>query len=533
MKNSNMKCSEVRTFLSQISDREEPITPIPSTDLSYLTENGYILMTTKEDYAKGVDEVARLSQMTTEMETEREGVEQADVAMQEDERKEHSFLFHFEHEEEKDELRRRVQDETAAVSREDADLSAVEANVNALIQQKSMVDRMVPYDDEYLSLTDLGSVILNDLNVRDYRVADQEYADFSAEIKATYAELRSIADRANSYLPLVKFEIGDGGTTASPDGGNDGGPPNNQELSTSWSTAIGLAKLQGDANQIGERFIEAFDALRTLGSTVPNELMAAEIMTAASSETVQSLASALVDLDHKLRDQGVPKELSAGVAATIMAAREYDGTYPVDRFVQFKKVTPSYEAAAILAVMNVPYDGLTLKFEEFRTMFTSWGYMKSEDTEIASAFLAIGELGADDVQEKLKYIVEQLKNYLEYPLVAAAILASIPVFESHEVLDLMEKGVTLLSGYATGLERSELVALAVRMVHGVRNELVKEIDSTAKVSETPVQFTYGAHPGLFVWYYPMIVAHSSYVSTFSGMGGFHPAHSHGIGGFAG
>jgi len=157
----------------------------------------------------------------------------------------------------------------------------------------------------------------------------------------------------------------------------------------------------------------------------------------------------------------------------------------------------SYEAAAILAVMNVPYDGLLAKFRRFRFMFTSWGYMASEDTEIASAFLAIGELNSDEVEEKLKYIVEQLRNYLEYPLVGAAILASIPVFDSHEVLDLMEKAVTLLYGYAAGLERSELVALAVRMIHGVRNELVKEIDSTAKITATPIQFTYAPYPGLF------------------------------------
>jgi hypothetical protein len=107
------------------------------------------------------------------------------------------------------------------------------------------------------------------------------------------------------------------------------------------------------------------------------------------------------------------------------------------------------------------------------------------------------------------------------------------VFESHEVLDLMEKAVTLLSGYARGLDRSELVALAVRMIHGVRNELVKEIDPTAKITETPVQFTYAWHPGFFMWYCPVIVAYSIYHSTFSGMGGFHPAHSHGVGGFAG
>jgi hypothetical protein len=186
--------------------------------------------------------------------------------------------------------------------------------------------------------------------------------------------------------------------------------------------------------------------------------------------------------------------------------------------------------------MNVPIDGLSSKFQQFRSLFTSWGYMTSEDTEISSAFLGIGELNPDEVEEKLKYIIEQLQNYLQYPIVAAAILASIPVFEAHEVLDLMEKAVTLLAGYtatyATRLERSELVAMAVRMIHGVRNEIVKQIDPTAKITGTPVQFTYGPHP-LFFGYYPIILAHGSYHSTFSGMGGFHPAHSHGVGGFAG
>jgi hypothetical protein len=71
------------------------------------------------------------------------------------------------------------------------------------------------------------------------------------------------------------------------------------------------------------------------------------------------------------------------------------------------------------------------------------------------------------------------------------------------------------------------------MIHGVRNEIVKQIDPTAKITGTPVQFTYGPHPGFFVRYYPVIIAHSYYHSTFSAMGGFHPAHSHGIGGFAG
>src|SRR5437867_12227064 len=100
----------------------------------------------------------------------------------------------------------------------------------------------------------------------------------------------------------------------------------------------------------------------------------------------------LKDQYQQLREHVVPKEQFAGVSATIMAGRRFDGTYPIDRFAQVKHLTKSSEAASILAVMNVPIDGLSSKFQEFRALFTSWGYMTSEDTEIASAFLAIGDL---------------------------------------------------------------------------------------------------------------------------------------------
>ncbi|GEM_PF-297950 len=525
------KCSAARTFFSQISDREEPITTIPSTDLDYLFVNGFVLKTTKQDYDKGVEGVARLSQVIAQVNAEKAEVEQTNEALQRDVGKDHSFLFHLEGKEKKDELRERIQKESAVISGEEPELSQMEAKVNELIQEKSTIDLMVAYDGGYLSLTGLGALVSNDLSVRDYRVADQEFSDFLAEIKATYAELRSIADKALSYVTWLRPAIP--WTEDEEYAEDDQGHPASQLLSLLWSTAIGLAKLQGDPSQIGSRFVQAITAIRNLKSTTSNKLMAAEIMTAASSQDLRNLESVLGNLDEQIRKHSVPKELSVGVAATIMAGRRFDGTYPLDRFAQFNDLTSSKEAASILAVMNIPYGVLSAKFDDFRSMFTSWGYMKSEDTEIASAFLAIGELNAGEVAGKLKYIVEQLRNYLEYPLVAAAILASIPVFESHEVLDLMEKAVTLLSGYSTGLERSELVALAVRMIHGVRNELVKEIDPTAKVTETPVQFTYGSHPGFFITYYPVIVAHSYYHATFSGMGGFHPAHSHGVGGFAG
>src|SRR2546425_8340590 len=271
-----MKCSAAWSFLSQINHREEPITSIPSADLDYLSVNGYILRTTKEDYDKGVADVTRLSQMIAQVNAESAEEKQAEVALQQHERREHSFSFHFEGKAEKDELRERIQSEAAVVSREEAELSAMEANVNGLIQEKSMIDRMVAYDGGYLSLTGLGTIVLNDLNIRNYRAADQEFPDFVAEIKATYAELRSIADKATSYVIFLEPKVPPIEDVEYPEGSDDdGGDPTVGAPSLLWGTAIGLAKLRGDTNQIGERFVQALNLLQKLDSTTPNMLMAA------------------------------------------------------------------------------------------------------------------------------------------------------------------------------------------------------------------------------------------------------------------
>src|SRR5207244_11422826 len=86
-------------------------------------------------------------------------------------------------------------------------LISMEANAHELMQKKSIVDRIVAYDGGYLSLTGLGTLVFNDLSVRSYRVADQEFPDFTAEIKATYAELRSIADKTAAYVSWVRPQV--------------------------------------------------------------------------------------------------------------------------------------------------------------------------------------------------------------------------------------------------------------------------------------------------------------------------------------
>src|SRR5207245_9883738 len=123
-----MKCTEVRIFLSQLYDRAEPITAVPPADLQYLSANGYVLMVTKDDYEKRANDVARLAQIITQIDTEKTRKDQAQAALQQDLRKEHSFVFHREGKEEEDDVRERVQADTATVSSEDSALISIGAN---------------------------------------------------------------------------------------------------------------------------------------------------------------------------------------------------------------------------------------------------------------------------------------------------------------------------------------------------------------------------------------------------------------------
>ena len=521
---TDTKCNDVRVFFFQIAQKQAAQMSVSQTDLDFFSNNGYLTVMQKADYDKTAAEVSNLTQMNIDL-VNNQNLERADrAALEEDVRKTHSITYIFENKEAKAVEQEKIEDEKKAVSQIDADIVRREAEINELIHKKSVVDRMVPYGGMYLSLTGVGIMALNDLNVRNYRVSDVQFSDFIQETQTTYNELRLIAERGSYHLVNLR------------------GVYPEIDPSQLWSVSIGLAKLQGDPMQVGQRFLFALDLLRHFDSTLENKMMAGEIMTAsrpdpsqaANNADLQNLSETLAKIDHQVRHEAhVPNPSSAGVAATILFGRRFDGTFPTDRFLEFSKMTASSESAAILSIVNVPTDQLASKFQSFRLLFNSWGFELSEDTELAAAYLAISDLGVEDVRTKLTIIENGLRNYLEYPLVASAILASISTLEANETLNLMEKAAFMLGNYAKDLERSEVISLAVRMIHGIRNELVRQLDPTAPIAQTPIQFTYRPASVFFIYRVPLIIAHSSYYSTFSGIGGYHPAHVHGVGGFTG
>jgi len=82
------------------------------------------------------------------------------------------------------------------------------------------------------------------------------------------------------------------------------------DISQLWSVSIGLAKLQGDPNSIGQRFLFALDLLKHFEGTQENKMMASEIM----------MARQLTYYAARQKDSGRRCDLEAGMAK-LLAAR--------------------------------------------------------------------------------------------------------------------------------------------------------------------------------------------------------------------
>lgn len=550
-----MKCIDVRKFLAEVAGTSIS-TRIEEDDLSLLASNYHIARISREEHERAAAELANLDQMVAELQQEREDDAMDEEHLERDKAHLQGIRFHFEGRERQEAARADVEKEEQHIAEQRAAIAQKDDKVLELIRKKSALDVQVQYGNEYLVLTEPGMRMLHDLSIRNYRVADTEFSDFMDECRATSDALRGIAQRARYYADMIRPSL------ASREKDED-----EEEMrrirergleSQLWAVSIGLAKLEIDkVDDLIDRYVrtlDLIDASDRFRSNLDSRVIATEIIALSNMlpgvEQIQSLA----ELDEELRHANVPEGISIRVAATILCG----GGSP-ERFEELAKMTESHQAAAMLSTINIPSDELRDRFKSLKILFDSWGYSESEDSDLAAAYLSITKSTADDIghdpSTKMITILNGIKNDLEYPLLPAAILTSIAALNADEVLDLVEKGAAILQPAATDLERSELTSLAVRMVYG-RQEV-------GYLGKTPIQFTWprlppqeekdrikreaeeeqgrgtrfffrgGYYGGWYYYYYPVIITHSSYHSTYHGMGRPHPGHWHGVGGFAG
>jgi hypothetical protein len=501
-------CRHVAAFLQGVSTRSVQ-SALTDADLAPLRQAGLIDLLSPQELDELKLEVGQLEAAQRAIQEEEARQQQAAEAVATDTRRTHSILFHIQGVDKEEATVDRLHEEQAALQAIEADLAKREADFAQLLVKKSELDLMSPYDGHFIAITTAGRVALRDLTAALYRVGDQEFASYWTQAKAIDGELSAIvAQAAAIHASLAQALPG-------------------VDPSYLWAVAIGMAKRKGTPDQQVPAFLDAYRAVGSLTTNVENRLLASEVLSGIGQPVAGSLPE-LTNLAKEVEALGVHPDGAAGVAAILLSGRRADGTYATDPFGQFLRLTPSYEAAALLAVVNKPFNDLAGSFGNLRKLFASWGYSVSEDSELSSAYLAPSELPVDTIATKMAILSRGVGAYMEYPLVAAAILASIPVLEANETLNLLEKAYEILGGYTGPMTQAELLSLAVRTIHGVDVRSVSELDPTqARPASYPSFSYYGVSPGLWI---PVFVVHGAYYSTFSAIGGMHPGHVHAVGG---
>ncbi len=508
-------CTEVATFLEQASAKST-VARLPPEDLTRLVSLNLVRQLSAADLAATQERVEQIQSAQAALAQEAAQRQQTSAAMAVDSDRSHSILFHLEGVDRQHALLERLQQEGSALKNLDEDLAKRQQEFAQLLLDKSLLDAVGPYDAGYLAVTTQGRMVLRDLESRLYRVGDLSFASYWDETTRISNELVQIAqDAARLMLPLSSELSG-------------------IERSYLWAVAIGLVKVGGDPQQRLEAFHQAYHAIEGLSDNLENRLMSAEILS-VSPHPIGEAVQHVEELAQEVHDLNVPDDARLGVASILFLGERADGTYALDPLHAFLTKTPSFESAALLAIQNRPFAELEAKFEGLRALFGSWGYSASEDTELSSAYLAASDLPTDAVSPKLALLSRGLSGYLQFPLVAASILATIPVLEANETLNLLEKAYEILGQRTGPMSQAELICLAVRTIHGIDVRSVDELDATARAVPAPptAGFSYVGVP-VRLWM-PVFVVHGAYYSTFSGIGGYHPGHVHvwGGGGFTG
>jgi hypothetical protein len=463
------------TFLSQVVSKCVTAS-IPDEDLNFLLSSGYIESLSKNDYDKLSASIADLPKVSSELQEARAKETLDEETLKHDQKKVHSIRFYLEGKEKKEADREKAQADEQLVSKDEETVKAESDELQPLIQTKSKLDRQTLCGEQYLSLTGAGVVLLHDLTIRNYRVGEKDLKNFVEESKATEMELKAMAERASNYYSGIKDAISSmypyltfSDVESDEEFEEDYMIKSKRvESSQLWAVAIGLAKLEGDPDKIKENFIRIIDTLEGFSiSNLDSKLMAAETLVAAGhagdiSQSIDKLATT----DRQIsKSANVPEWLSTGVAATLYCGANPDAS---TRFSEFSRITKSYTAAAVLSGSQETLESLTQKFESFRSLFDSWGYSSSEDVDLTAAYLTVSPLSREDARLKMIAIIDAIKAEFEFPLVPAAILASIQALNVNELLDLMEKAVTILQSQplTTGLSHADLANLAIRMIYG-------------------------------------------------------------------
>src|SRR5580700_3047160 len=120
-----MKCSEAKVILYEISEKAIN-NPIPQSDLDFLTTNGYVLRTSRDEFDQQTAEVANLDQMNQQVQQKRQIVSAGETTVEEDKKKFLSYMFPLRGADYKEATREKLEADKKSLTAEEVSLSADE-----------------------------------------------------------------------------------------------------------------------------------------------------------------------------------------------------------------------------------------------------------------------------------------------------------------------------------------------------------------------------------------------------------------------
>jgi len=504
-------CKDVYAFLNQVSAKNVTA-PLGSSDTALLAQLNLIQMLTADQVHDLQDRVQSLAADQAALDQERR--QRADLAenVEEETRSTHSILFHLEGKDKQAAKLQQENQDAARLKAVDGDLLQRQQQFGQLVAQRSLLDTITPCGDGFVGLTGLGALETRNLAIRLYRVSDTDFQTYWNQSQKITDDLTNLATGGAAYLARIQPYIA------------------GAEKSNLWAISIGLAKNQPDTAQGTATFLNIYNTVQRLSNNVENRLLASEILFSLP-QPLGEVYPTFLEIQRDVGKLNIPNESSLGVASILLLGRRGDGTIATPNLAQYLNYTRSYESAALLAIVNLPVPELGAKFQSIRAMFAGWGYQTSEDTELSAAYLATSEVPVEGISTKLAILAKGLSAYLAYPLVAASVLATISTLEANDTLNLLEHAYDIVGRRAMPMSQAELICLAVRMLHGIRNELVGPLDATAAVAPTAAAVSGVYGPRFF--FVPIVLVNYGHFSTYSGIGGAHPGHVHGFGGGGG
>jgi len=324
-------------------------------------------------------------------------------------------------------------------------------------------------------LTENGTQVLRDLELRAYRSDPISLDALEAELGSGVAALTEVADNAEYFVAEL------------------GPVPPVEVLPHLRVVAASLAGRPDPPEDLVESFKNAWGSMEVLGGTDLDRLLAAELVS-ASGDAQESFYAPLTQAVDTLRAAGCRTPLAT--AGLLVLHPTIVTSPPVERWATARRAVGGDEEAAMLATLPDLSEALR-RWQGWQPLLEG----TEADRRRTAAYLATAEEPNDATAARVRANSAEVGGSFELPTLAAALATRHLSFEPPEVHDWLAKAMHLATSRQLAPTRAELDILGLAMLRGLRMERESSGTGAGWWTRPPSENDLPAHVALHAWLY--------------------------------